>query len=92
MTKQVKGKSIEDFRKAHDKSFIVPAKIKDGLAQLGESWEYEAEFIRRCSLCQTDMAAYRERFEDHFIIIGGKNPKRIWAGTKKLADQLREMT
>lgn len=87
---KTKGKSLDDFRAAHDKSFIVPKKIRDGLAQLGESWEYEVEFMRRCGLSTTDLAAYRTSFQDHVVDIGGKNPKRIWAGTKKFATQLRE--
>lgn len=85
------GKTMSDFRAAHDKSFIVPKKIREGIASLGDAWEYELEFQRRCGISQTDFAPYRDEFADFFFQIGGKNPKRIWCGTKSLATKLREM-
>lgn len=88
---KVKGKSVADFRAAHDKSYIVPKKIHEGLEALGESWEYEAEFMRRCGLSQTDFARYREQFEEFIVTVGGKSMKRCWCGTKKLASELRQM-
>lgn len=84
-----KGKDLEAFRALHDKSYLVPKKITEGLAALGDSWEYEAEFIRRCGLSQTDMGAYRDKFHEFYISVPGKNPKRAWAGTKKFATALR---
>lgn len=86
------GKSLSDFRAAHDKNFIVPGKIKAGLEKLGpEGWEYEVEFIRTCGLSTTDFAAFRDQFEDFSVNVGGRNPKRVWAGSKALADKMREM-
>lgn len=89
-TKQA-GRGLTDFRAAHDKRFIVPAKIRAGLESLGESWEYEQEFLRRCGLSTTDFSIYRDEFSDFWVQVGGKSPKRIWAGTKKFAETLREM-
>ena len=88
------GKDFESFRAAHDKSFIVPKRIKDGLAALGDSWEYEAEFIKRCGVSQTDFAFYREHFADFYVETSGstnKRGKRVWAGTKAFATKLREV-
>lgn len=86
------GKTLDEFRAAHDKSYIVPKKIRDGLAALGDSWEYEVEFIRRCGLSVTDLAAYRDpEFTEFYLEVGGRNPKRIWCGTKKFAEQLRAL-
>jgi hypothetical protein len=85
-----KGRGLEEFRAAHDKSFIVPGKIRDGLAALGESWEYESEFMKRCTLSNTDIAAYREQFADFYVETPGRNPKRVWAGSKRFAAKLRE--
>jgi hypothetical protein len=89
-TVKAKGKDLEAFRMAHDKSYLIPRKIKAALEQLGDSWEYEAEFIRRAGVCQTDFAAYRDEFMEFCVPVGGKNAKRVWAGTKKFAAQLRE--
>lgn len=92
MSAQVKtGKSLDEFRAAHDKSFIVPKKIKEGLVTLGEGWEYEQDFQKRCGLSQTDFSQHRDGFLDFFFQVTGKNPKRIWCGTKTLANKLREM-
>jgi hypothetical protein len=86
------GKDLEMFRAAHDKSYIVPRRIKEGLTALGESWEYEAEFIKRCGLSQIDFAAYRDQFSDFYVETGGTGGrgKRVWAGTKAFATKLRE--
>jgi hypothetical protein len=88
------GKDLEAFRAAHDKNYIVPARIKKGLSELGESWEYEADFIRRCGLSQTDFAAYRDQFDEFFVDTDGSHRnrgKRVWAGTKPFAAKLREV-
>jgi len=90
MAAEPKGKDLDAFRAAHDKSFIVPKRIKEGLVALGESWEYEHEFIKRCGLSQTDFAKYRDQFSDFWLLVPGQNPKRVWAGTKAFAAKLRE--
>lgn len=91
---QSQGKSLSDFRATHDKSFVVPNKIKEGLAKLGEDgWEYEIEFIKLCGLSTTDFSRFREQFEDYYLTVNvnGRNHKRVWAGSKKLAAKMREM-
>jgi hypothetical protein len=89
--KKAAGKSLDDFRAAHDSSYIVPTKIKAALADLGEGWEYEAEFSKRAGLCNTDFAKYREQFSDFYVNVGGaRTQKRVWAGTKAFATKLRE--
>lgn len=85
------GRDLQAFRSAHDKSYTIPLKIKAGLAELGDSWEYETEFQRRIGVANVDFSRYRDQFEDHVVMVGGKNPKRIWAGTKSFAVSLREL-
>lgn len=84
-------KSIADFRALHDKAFIVPTKIKDALERLGDGWEYEQAFVKMANISVADMSAYRDQFEEFFVVVGGKTPKRVWCGTKQLANKLREM-
>lgn len=84
------GKDLAAFRAVHDKSFIVPERIKAGLAALGDSWEYEQEFVRRCNLSLADFSRYREQFSEFCVEIGGKSTRRVWAGTKAFANKLRE--
>lgn len=90
-----KSLDIEAFRLKFDKSLIVPGKIKaalEAVAALGaESWETEGDFVRRVGVSTTDFAKYRDQFSDFWLEARemGKAPTRIWAGTKKLADVLR---
>jgi hypothetical protein len=89
-TPLAKGKDLDAFRASHDRSFMVPKKITAGLTSLGDSWEYEAEFIKRCGLSTTDFAAYRDAFiPDHCVDTPGSGKKRVWAGTKGFANKLR---
>jgi hypothetical protein len=87
-----KGKDLQAFRELHDKSYIVPKKIAAALAELGDSWEYEVDFMKRCQVSPTDLARYREQFNEfHFEArVSNKNTKRVWCGTKKFATKLRE--
>lgn len=89
MSKAASGKNLADFRRAHDKSFIVPQKIKAGLDSLGAAWEYEIDFAKRCGVSTADMAAYRSQFEPFWLIADRSANKKAWAGTKGFADRLR---
>lgn len=84
------GKTLEDFRSRHDKDYIVPKKIKAALEQLGDSWEYESDFIRLAGLSQTDFASYRDQFDAHAVVVD-RSGKRVWTGTKSMAEKLRGM-
>lgn len=87
-----KGRDIEAFRSNHDRAFIVPKKIRDGLEALGDSWEYEAEFVRRCGVASHEFALYRDQFADFCIETpggGGLRGKRVYAGTRTFANKLR---
>jgi hypothetical protein len=87
-----KGKDLEAFRAAHDRDFIVPERIKAGLAALGDSWEYEGEFTRRCGIASQELPKYRDTFKEYWIETprpSGGSAKRVWAGTKAFAAKLR---
>ena len=84
------GKDLAAFRAVHDKSFIVPRAIESGLVQLGSSWEYEQEFIKRCRLSLADFGRFRDQFAEYYVEIGGKTIRRVWAGNKAYAKKLKE--
>lgn len=93
-TARPSGRSLEDFRAAHDKNFIVPKKIKDALSKLGDSWEYEVDFIKIAGVSALDAAAFRDQFENHIVTVkvnGSSHRKNVWAGTPAFAAKLREM-
>lgn len=86
------GRTLNDFRATHDKAYIVPTKITEALAKLGDSWLYEAEFIKACGLTPPDVSAFRDQFADYIVEVRQDGRRRtVWAGTKKFAEQLRGM-
>lgn len=84
------GKSLAEFRAEHDKDYIVPRAIRDGLKALGSGWEYEVQFARACGLNMTDLGNYRDMFAEHVVQIR-RDGKRAWAGTKQVAAEMRRM-
>jgi len=92
-------KNVLDFRAAHDKSYIVPQKIENGIKSLAkegpEAWDYEVDFLKRTGLSTTDLAMYRDAFEDYIVIVSAmhqRSTKRIWCASKQLAAKLRELS
>jgi len=87
------GKTLSDFRAAHDRNVIVPAKIKKALTEMEaehpENWEYELDFMRRASISQTDIGTFRPQFANHVVETGGKNPKKVWFASAKVAEKAR---
>lgn len=88
-------KTLADFRAAHDRKFIIPEKIKAGIAQLGKGgWEYEAAFARDiCGINTNDLADFRDMFEQYTFQTKGRGTgsKRVWAGSPELAKQMQDM-
>lgn len=88
-------KDLSTFRASHDRSVIVPNKIRAALAELeksegAEAWEYEAEFIRRAKLSQSDIGTFRDQFTAHVVDTVGNKGKRIWFAQAKVAKAARE--
>ena len=87
--KKPAGRSLTDFRKAYDKDTIIPSKIKAGLTELGQSWEYESEFVKRCGISFNDMGNYRDQFEGNWMVIRGDG-KKVWSSVK-LIEEMKGM-
>lgn len=83
------GRSLNEFRETHDKSYIVPKKIRTALTALGSGWDYEMPFAKLAGVSLGDLSAYRSMFEDHIVVV--EKTKRAWAGTKATADKMRAM-
>lgn len=85
-----KGKSLSEFRQSYDKSFIVPKRLKEGIKALGATgWEYEVQFAKTCGISLSDLGNFRDEFAAHVIQIPGG--RRVWAGSVKLAEQMKAM-
>ncbi len=88
-----KVKTIADFRAAHDKNVIVPTKIKAALDSMAkehpESWLYEQELLKRAGLCTTDLAMFRDQFQDYIVETSGRVSKRVWFASIASANKIK---
>jgi hypothetical protein len=85
------GRTLEDFKKAYDKNTYIPEKITSALKELGDSWEYESDFVRRSGVNYSDLGNFREMFSANVVYVKSNGGKRIWCGTDSFAQKLREL-
>lgn len=93
------GRTIADLRATHDKSVVIPNRIKAAIAALAGSadeWIYEVDFMKLAKppLGSQDIAKFRDQFADFWAEMPSTNGKsqvrRVWFATKKAADEWRE--
>lgn len=94
-----KARTVEDFRNSHDKSVVIPNKIRAALAEMAkigpQHHEYEVDFLKLAGLSTTDLGKYRDQFKDHIVVVNhanGKalpNAKNVWFADKKVAAKVR---
>lgn len=87
---KLQGKDLAAFKNEYDPDTIVPGKIKAALAELGDAWTSEVDFCRAAGIAGHVLARYRDVFTGFWVEMGGRNPKRLWAGTKTFAAKMRE--
>jgi len=84
----VRVRSAKEFREAHDKSVIIPARIRDALKRMTpKGWLYEVEFSRFAGVSLLNLGAYRQQFDALVVTVDGK---RLWAGSVALANEFKE--
>lgn len=91
MTKpKPKGKTIADLQALHDKSVIIPNRIKSAIAALAasdDSWAYEIDFMKMAKppIGAQDIAKFREQFADYWAempsVNGKSQVRRVWFAT-----------
>jgi hypothetical protein len=98
VAKKMAGRSLADFRATYDKSFIVPQRVKAALAMLAangdeDCWRYESEFVKLAGVSIIDLGNVRSQFGEHVVVLEkrGDSSKRIWCGTKAVANKIKEM-
>jgi hypothetical protein len=91
-----KARTVADFRENFDKDVIIPRKIQAALDAMlkegAENWEYDADFVKRAGVSQSDMGRYRAQFEKHVILTANVNkrgPRKVWFASAKVAAKLR---
>jgi hypothetical protein len=90
MASKRKVKTFDDFKPAHVKAHIVPAKIKAGIVALTKNgWEYETDFLKSLGVSSIEGAKYRDGFLDFIVTVNG-GKKRVYCGSKALAAKMTE--
>ena len=84
-----KGRTLAEFRSLHDKDTITNNKVKAAIRQLGERWEYEADFVRRAGVSYTDLGHTREAYSGYWLMLR-REGKRVWSGSKEMITQMKE--
>jgi hypothetical protein len=54
-----------------------------------ENWLYEGEFMKRAGISQTDLGMFRDQFAEHVIETSGRNAKKVWFASTKVAAKVR---
>jgi hypothetical protein len=92
-------KDISSFRAMHDKSVIIPARIRTAFATMiktdgSEAWEYEGDLSRLAGVGPPDFRDYKELFKDHMVETpptnGRKSARVVWFADPKVAARVRK--
>src|SRR5208282_6094699 len=91
-------KTLADLHAAHDKSVMIPNRIRAALAALlasGDDWAYEPDFmaLTKPGISSIDISKYRDQFKDYWAEMPSTNKSRVarvWFPSKKLADKWKE--
>lgn len=89
------GGTVDEFRNQYDPGYIVPKRIDAALKKLGNAWLVESEFKDLAEISQNQIAAFRDEYEDHVVVVkdaktSRRAPRNIWCGTVEFAEKLRE--
>lgn len=85
-------KSLSEFTAAVRKDRTP--EIRAYLRKLGARYVNEVEMCRSIRLSTADLPRYRAKFPKHLVPHRGRDskPGYLWAGTPKLASQMRELS
>jgi hypothetical protein len=90
-TKAATALSLDDLDNQYNPNVIVPARIRAGLAKLGDHAMTAMNFQHEANVTTVQLAQFSEMFEKFQVTIrdGGK-PKTLWCGTEAFARKVRE--
>jgi hypothetical protein len=89
--KKTTALSLEDLDKQFNPNVIIPARIRAGLAKLGDNAMTAMNFQREANVTTMQLIQFSEQFEKHQVVVrdSGK-PKTLWCGTEAFARKVRE--
>lgn len=90
------GKTLDDLRAIHDRSVVVPNRIRAAIAKLAEegweNWAYDSDFVKLLTpgIAPKDLSDYRDQFADFWAVMpatnGQRDAKKAWFATTDAAD------
>lgn len=89
--KKTTAMSLEDLDRQYNPNVIIPARIRAGLAKLGDSAMTAMNFQHEANVTTVQLAQFSEMFEKFQVTVrdGGK-AKTLWCGTEAFARKVRE--
>jgi hypothetical protein len=86
------ARSLDTFRAAYDKGVIVPNKIRAALEKLEKdegptAWRHDNEIRELAGISTTELAEFRDRFQDNIVVTAGGKGKNVWFATVKAAKE-----
>ncbi len=82
--------SLEDLDKQYNPAVIIPSRIREALARLGDGAMKSADFAREAGVTPLQLAQFSDLFKDFTLTVreDGKS-KTIWCGTVAFADKAK---
>lgn len=89
--KSTPGMSLDDLDNKFNPNVIIPKRIIDALAKLGDNAMTAEDFRKFSNVSTTNLAMFASQFEEYQVTVrdSGK-PKTLWCGTKAFAKKARE--
>lgn len=83
--------SLDDLDRQYNPNVIIPARIRAGLARLGDHAMTAMNFQKEANVTTLQLVQFAEQFEAHQVPIreNGKT-KMLWCGTEAFARKVRE--
>jgi hypothetical protein len=89
--KKTSALSLEDLDQQYNPNVIIPARIRAGLAKLGDNAMTAINFQKEANVTTLQLSQFSEMFEKFQVTVrDGGRPKTLWCGTEAFARKVRE--
>lgn len=90
-SKKTSALSLDDLDQQYNPNVIIPARIRAGLAKLGDSAMTAMNFQKEANVTTVQLSQFSEMFEKFQVTVRDSGrPKVLWCGTEAFARKVRE--
>ena len=83
--------SLEELDQQYNPNVIIPARIRAGLAKLGDNAMTAMNFQKEANVTTLQLSQFSEMFEKFQVTVrDAGRPKVLWCGTEAFARKVRE--